>query len=199
MIDSTKNLKLTNLVDIIMKTIRITLIVFFLPVIFACNNQQSKKAEGNNSIVNKSISEKPVNKSKDTILGQPITKKINKTGQKDIKPCENLITEILTTSPRYKQLTKGLNKAVVKNGGQYFGVSLEKSPDPKHDKAYGYSKTFDFTIYEMYTDRQLNTARFSFDPNKKQLYEYNIGIGRLKPLEFDKQLLLKYDSLCCCL
>jgi len=112
--------------------------------------------------------------------------------------CEKFIVEILKTTSRYKQITKGLNKAVVKNGGQFFGVRLEGSPDPKRNTTCGYSKTFDFIIYEMYPDRQLNTARFSFDPNKKQLYEYDINNDKLKLLEFDAKLLPKYDSLCNC-
>jgi hypothetical protein len=152
--------------------------------VFACNNQQSKKADDNSSAVSKPASEKP------------IRKKTEKTGQKDIKPCENLVKEILTTSARYKQLTKGLNKAVIKNGGLYFGVNLEGSPNRGQDKAWSYSKTYDFTIYEMYTDRQLNTARFSFNPENKQLYEYDAVHDQLKPIEFDRNLLPKYETLC---
>ncbi len=167
-----------------MKTIRITVIVFSILAAFACNNQQSKKVEDDASAVNKLPSEKSN------------IKKIDKTEQKEFKPCENLVTEILTTSPRYRQLTKGLYKAVVKNGGLNFGISLEGSPNPKQDKAWSYSKTYDFTVYEMYPDRQLNTARFSFNPNNKQLYEYDAAHDQLKPIEFDRNLLLKYETLC---
>ena len=167
-----------------MKTIGITVIVFFLLATFACNNQQSKKADDNSSAVSKPTSEKP------------IRKKTEKTEQKDSTPCENLVKEILITSARYKQLTKGLDKAVVKNGGLYFGIRLEGSPNSGHDKAWSYSKTYDFTIYEMYTDRQLNTARFSFNPENKQLYEYDAVHDQLKPIEFNRSLLLKYDALC---
>jgi hypothetical protein len=165
-------------------TIRITVIVFSILAAFACNNQQSKQAEDNASAVRKLPSEKP------------IIKKPDKTEQKELKPCEYLVTEIVTTSPRYKQLTKGLYKAVVKNGGLSFGISLEGSPNPRQDKAWSYSKTYDFTVYETYSDRQLNTARFSFNPNNKQLYEYDAANDQLKPIAFDKNLLLKYDALC---
>jgi hypothetical protein len=167
-----------------MKTYRITIIVFSMLAAFACNNQQSKKAEGDASAVRKLTSEKS------------IIKKIDKTEQKDFKPCECLVTEILTTSPRYRQLTKGLNKAVVKNGGVSFGISLEGSPNPRQDKAWSYSKNYDFTVYEMYTERQLNTARFSFNPNNKQLYEHDAVHDKLIPIEFDRNLLVKYKALC---
>jgi|MudIll2142460700_1097286.scaffolds.fasta_scaffold150338_2 hypothetical protein len=167
-----------------MKSISITVIIFSVLAVFACNNQQSKKADDNSSEVIKTTSEKP------------FRKKTEETGLKDLKPCENLVKEILTTSIRYRQLTKGLNKAVVKNGGLYFGVSLEGSPNPGQDKTLSYSKTYDFTVYEMYTDRQLNTARFSFNPEKKQLYEYDAVHDQLKPIEFDRNLLLKYETLC---
>jgi hypothetical protein len=167
-----------------MKSIRITVIIFSVLVVFACNNQQSKKADDNSSAIIKPTSEKP------------IRKKTEETGPKDLKPCENLVKEILITSVRYRKLTKGLNKAVVRNGGLYFGVSLEGSPNPGQDKTLSYSKTYDFTVYEMYTDRQLNTARFSFNPENKQLYEYDAVHDQFKPIEFDRNLLLKYETFC---
>jgi hypothetical protein len=166
-----------------MNTIRTTAIIFSMLVAFACNNQQSEKAYDNGSAISKPISEKP------------IRKKTEKTGQKDLKPCENMIKEILTTFARYKQLTKGLNKAVVKNGGLYLGICLESSPNPGQDKAWCYSKTYDFTVYEMYPERQLNTARFSSNPENKQLYEYDAVHDPLKPIEFDSNLFPKYKIL----
>ena len=150
---------------------------------FACNHQQSKKAENETPAVKIPTSEKT------------IIQKIDKTEQKEFKTYESLVKEILTTSPRYKQLTNGLYEAVVKNGGLSFGISLEGSPNPKQDKAWSYSKTYDYTLYEMYTDRQLNTSRFSFNPIKKQLYEYDAVNDQLKQIEFDRNLLLKYEAL----
>ena len=166
-----------------MKAIRIAVIAFSVMAAFACNNQQSKKAEVDSTAVRKPISEKP------------IIKKLNKTEQKDLKSREYIVKEILTTSPRYKQITKGLHKAVVKNGGLSFGIGLEGSPNPRQDKAWSYSETYDFTLYEMYTDRKLNIARFSFNPNNKQLYEYDEAHDQLKPIAFDRSLLLKYNIL----
>jgi hypothetical protein len=167
-----------------MKTIRIALIIFSMLAVFACNNQQSKKAEEDTTVIRKPISKKTIIKKTDIIE------------QKEIKLCEDLITEIVTTSPRYRQLTKGLYKAVVNNGGQSFGIRLEGSPSPGQGKTKNYSKTYDFTLYEMYPDRQLNTARFSYNPNKKQLYEYDEINTQLNPIEFDSNLLLKYEALC---
>jgi hypothetical protein len=167
-----------------MKTISTTVFVFSILTAFACNRQQTKKSEVDTTAVSKPTFEKS------------IIKKTNKTELKDFRPCKYLVTEILTTSPRYKQLTKGLGKAVVKNGGLSFGISLEGSPNPVQDKAGSYSKTYDFTLYEMYTDRKLNTARFSFNPNNKLLYEYDAVLDQLKPIEFDKSLLVKYEAHC---
>ena len=67
------------------KAIKIT-IVFSILAAFACNNQQSKKTEDSASAVRKLPSEKS------------IIKKIDKTEQKELKLCEHLVTEILTTS-----------------------------------------------------------------------------------------------------
>jgi len=167
-----------------MKTIGITVMVLSIMGASACNNQQSKKSDDTGSVVSKPISE------------EPMLKRIEKSGQKDLKPCENLVKEILTTSARYRQLTKELNKAVLKNGGLYFGITLEGSPNPGQEKTWSYSKTYDFTLYEMYTDRQLNTARFSFNPENKLLYEYDEVHDQLKPIAFDRELLKKYEALC---
>jgi hypothetical protein len=165
---------------------------------FKITNKKDVNAKTDNLIkYDNSFNKTIVKRTKNSIENIKI---IENTGPKKkySKDCENLITEIVTSSNRYKQITKGLNKAVVKNGGQFFGIRLDGSPDPKPKEVCGYSKTFDFIVYEMYPDRQLNTARFSFDPDKKLLYENNINSDKLKPLEFDKKLLIKYDSICAC-
>lgn len=113
----------------------------------------------------------------------------------EIRTHESIVKEILTTSPRYKQLTEGLYEVVVKNGGTSIGISLDGSPDPKKDRAGSYSKTYDFTLYEMYSERRMNTTRFSFNPDNKQLYEYDAVNEQLNPIEFDKNLLLEYEGL----
>jgi hypothetical protein len=167
-----------------MKTIKIAVFVFILLATLACNKQKGKNAETDSATVNKPITERSD------------IKKTDKTEQEEFKPCDSLVKEILTTSPRYKKLTKGLYKAVVKNGGQSFGIRLERSPNHKQDSRMSYSKTYDFAVYEVYTDRELNTARFSFNPINKQLYEYDEVHDQLKTIEFDRNLLLKYDTLC---
>lgn len=166
-----------------METLKIPAILLFILMAMACNNQQSKKSEQNISTVKKSLPEKIINK------------KINNSEIKKGKECESLVKEILKSSPRYKELTKGLEKAVIKNGGQSFGISLEGSPIPQQDNTWIYSKTYDYSIYEAYTDRQLNIARFSFDPNTKQLFEYDVNLDKLKLIEFDRSLLLKFEAL----
>ncbi|MFC2086898.1 hypothetical protein ACFLSA_01890 [Bacteroidota bacterium] len=115
----------TNFTDTIINTIRTTAVAFIILAVFACNNKQSKKVENDVLKVEKPATEK-------SIAG-----KTDKTGYFVLKSYDSLVTEILTTSPRYKQLTtKGLNKAVVKNRGQFFEVNLERSPNPSQDKLW---------------------------------------------------------------
>ena len=167
-----------------MKTIGFAIIIFTILIAFACNNQKNKNLGVTASIADKAISNKKINDNS------------AKTEKKELTSCEYLVREILTTSPRYRQLTKGLYKAILKNGGLSFGISLDGSPNPTQDKSLMYSKTYDFTLYEMYPDRQLNTARFSYDPKKKQLYEYDIIADQLMPIAFDKNLLLNNENVC---
>jgi len=167
-----------------MKTTIKIILVFSLLAFFACDNQPSGSRNNPNSAEKKTPSDQPVNTEKNT------------TKVSDFPPCESIITEILTTSPRYQQLTKGLYQAVLKNGGSSFGVGLEGSPNPDKDNAWSYSKTYDFTIYEVYPDRRLNTARFTFDPHTNQLYEYDVVNDRLTPIEFDRSLLFMVNKVC---
>jgi hypothetical protein len=164
-----------------MKPIILAAVAISIFVAFACNNQNNKKENREDTISRKH--------------NKLIISNYGKAEQFNKNTREKIIKEIVTTSPRFKQLTKGLNDAVVKNGGQFFGISLEGSPNPKTDRIWSYSKTYDFTLYEMYEERQLNTARFSFDPVNKQLYEYDAVKDKLMKIDFDRSLLLEYNAL----
>jgi hypothetical protein len=166
-----------------MKTIIKIAIICVLLIVFACSHQQNKMKEREDAIAKKQFYE------------ELIIKEIDLKGQKELLTKEKIVTKILTTSPRYKQLTKGLYEAVLKNGGLSYGISLEGSPNPKIDKTWMYSVTYDFTLYEMYEERQLNTARFSFDPSNKKLFEKDAVTGKLIPIEFDRKLLMEYNAL----
>ena len=124
------------------------------------------------------------------------TKNEEKNKPGEVNPCESMAREILLTSPRYKELTKGLNKRILENGGSSFGINLEGSPLPSREKKQVYSKSYDFTLYEMYPDRQLNTSRFSFNPDNNQLYEYDVVNGQFKVIAFDRNLLTKNKTNC---
>jgi len=112
------------------------------------------------------------------------------------KYCLEVVEEILTTSPRYIELTIGLKKVIIKNGGISFGISLEGSPNPINDDALAYSKTYDYNIHEIYLDRISVMARFTFDPEKKQLFEYDVINDKLKMIDFDRGLLIITNRLC---
>jgi hypothetical protein len=155
-----------------------------LVVLYSCNIPQNKKAEEKQTPAEEQSTEKPV------------LEKLVKFEHKEFKTCESLVTEILKTSPRYKEITKGLDKAVIKNGGSSFGIHLEGTPYPGEGNNQNYSKTYDFTIYEVYPDRQLNTARFSFNPATKKLYEYDIVNEKLIAIDFDRNLLKQYGTVC---
>lgn len=167
-----------------MRTIKTVAIAFCMLAAIACQNRQSKKIENDTSSIQKPVVDKSLVREAGEVAGD------------DAGACDSIAKEILTTSDRYKKLTKGLAKAVINNGGLSFGVRLDGSPGPSHDKTWIYSKTYDFTLYEMYSDRKLNTARFSFDPVNQQLYEYDEVHNQLTPIEFDRKLLVKYDTVC---
>jgi len=100
------------------------------------------------------------------------------------------------TSPTFLKGTKGLDVAIVKNGGTSFGITIEGSPNPQNDGALDYSKTYDFNLHETYSDRMSVIARFTFNPTDRQLYEYDVAEDKLNPIAFNRNLLLKFNDLC---
>ncbi|MBB6501818.1 hypothetical protein [Pedobacter cryoconitis] len=115
---------------------------------------------------------------------------------KTTRPCHQIIYQILTTSPRYKSLTKGLAERIIANGGTSYGLLYEGSPNPKLDSALTYSKTYDYSVHESYPDREPVIARFSFDRKKRQLFEYDTAQDSLIAIAFNKKLLLDLDKAC---
>ncbi|CAA9194472.1 hypothetical protein FLA105534_00163 [Flavobacterium bizetiae] len=114
----------------------------------------------------------------------------------DTVNCIDVVIEILTTAPSYVEDTKGLYEAVVKNGGTSIGITIEGSPNPERDKALDYSKNYVLSLHETYPDRMPTIARYTFDPSKNELYEYNTAEDSLMPITFNKDLLLKYHKTC---
>jgi hypothetical protein len=110
--------------------------------------------------------------------------------------CGEIAYEILLSSHRYKEQTKGLYEAVVKNGGTSYGVTFDGSPSPKQDKALEYSKTYDFSLHETYPDHNHNIALFTFDKKANRLYEHDTAADSLIPIEFDINLLHKFNKTC---
>ena len=167
-----------------MRTIIIIAIALSILSTFACDKQQRGELKVDSIVIREPTCEKSAMKNS------------YQADSKEINLCDSIVKEILTTSPRYKKLTKRLNRAVERNGGLSFGIRLDGSPNPGHISPWTYSRTYDFTLYEMYTDRKLNTAYFSFDPDIQQLCERDAVNGQLKPIEFDRGLLPKYQALC---
>jgi hypothetical protein len=159
------------------------IVLFFILVAFACNNQSNNKADESSDTTKKT---QPI---------KSIVRENDKTEFNKINERKIIINEILVTSPRYKILTKGLKKAVIKNGGQSFGVSLEACPNPGKNNNWGYSENYEFTVFETFKDRQLNIARFLFNPKSKQLYEYDVFHDKFIKIEFNRNLLSKLETL----
>lgn len=153
--------------------INIYISALLLVLVFACTH--SGKTPGDNSRNAMSI--------KDTVKDQP-------------KTCTELAMDILTTSPDYLEKTRGLYEAIVKNGGTSFGIMVEGTPDPANKDSLAYSATYDFSLHETYPDHNATTARFSFDPAKGQLYEYDMTQDSLIPIELDRNSLLHFNEHC---
>ena len=132
----------------------------------------------------------------DEITDKNVSKQLSDVDKNELNTCIDIVMEILTTSPVYIKRTKGLYEAIVKNGGLSFGIMIEGSPNPSTDKAMEYSETYDFGLHESYSDRMVTIARFTFNPVDRQLYEYDVVQDDLIPIDFNRNLLLKFNELC---
>jgi len=158
------------------------LTIFFLT---SCNNNQNRKENGYNPKLTNKI-QADSNNTKQTI-GK---------GEKKFNTCLDVVFEILTTSPTYLKKTKGLNEAIVKNGGNSFGITVEGSPNPKKDDAMEYSENYEFNLHETYSERTTVITRFKFNLSDRKLYEYDAAEDKLNPIDFDQKLLVKFDEIC---
>jgi len=131
----------------------------------------------------------------DDLTDKNITK-VDTKEKRELNTCIDIAMEILTTSPVYLKKTKGLYEAVVKNGGTSFGITIEGSPNPKSDEAMDFSNTYDFSLHESYPDHNATIGHFSFNPTERQLYEYDVAEDKSNPIDFDRNLLLKFNEIC---
>jgi len=138
----------------------------------------------------------PITNKSDVLIAKNRTNQGEAKENREVKTCVDVVMEILETSPTFLKETKGLDEAIVKNGGTSFGITIEGSPNPQNDGALDYSKTYDFNLHETYSDHMPVIARFTFNPTDKQLYEYDVAEDKLNPIEFNRDLLLKFNELC---
>lgn len=117
-------------------------------------------------------------------------------GNSGPNPCLDIVIKILTTSPAYLEMTKGLYETVVKNGGTSFGITVEGSPNPKKDNALEYSENYDFNLHETYPDHSPVIARFTFKTSDKKLYKYDMAENKFVSIEFERKFLVKFDEMC---
>ena len=111
------------------------------------------------------------------------------------KTCLELVTLILESSPKFKAKTKGLNKAIIANGGTSYGIMLERSPNPGKEFSLEYSENYDFNLHESYPDRMQVIDRFSYSPSKQLLYYYDVIEDEMISIDFDRSYL-NYSELC---
>lgn len=116
--------------------------------------------------------------------------------KKRAEKCLDIVMEILTTSPAYKKKTEGLLEAIIKNGGNSYGLMLISSPNPEEDEAIEFSETYEISLHESYTDRMPAIGCFQFDPKTRQLGEYDFVSDSYIPIDFDRSLLKELASPC---
>ncbi|MBK7434831.1 MAG: hypothetical protein IPI66_13680 [Chitinophagaceae bacterium] len=152
-------------------------IIFFIPVLaffflFSCDQGNKAKPEKQE--------ERPLTE-KDTVKN---------------RPCREVVMDLLTDTDRFREITRGLNEAIKKNGGTSYGLMLEASPDPARDEANDRSAFYEISLHESYPDRMTVTARFRYNPEAQRLYQVDPVEDTLIPLNFDRRYALEMKKAC---
>jgi hypothetical protein len=168
------------------KKIQPIVCIFTLMLTFCCNSQNGSKPLTHDTTVSKEMNVPEKNEAKQS------------ADQEKDKPktCIDAVMKIMETSPSFRKVTKGLNEAIIKNGGTGYGILIESSPNPTSDGALDYSATYNFKLQEEYSDRTPVVARYTYNPVKQQLYEYHADEDTLIPIAFDKKLLTNLNEQC---
>lgn len=102
-----------------------------------------------------------------------------------------VVEKIVRSSPDFKIVTSGLNKAIKLNGGK--GWELDFNEDEPDTTAYLY--TYYFSIYEIYDNRSPRVETYCFNLKKNQLYRQqfldmvSLPAGSLLTVAFNRNLL----------
>lgn len=110
--------------------------------------------------------------------------------------CIDVVEEIITTCPSYLKKTKGLGQQVIDNGGFGFGHIFEGSPNGEKGDDCPYAEMYEFNLHEYYATHSPTLARYSFNPNTKELFEYNPIDDQLFAIPFNKKLVEKFVKAC---
>jgi hypothetical protein len=132
-----------------------------------------------------------IKKSKEAISDKSnfVTKKIDSA-------CIRAVEDILISSPKFIELTKGLSERVIRNGGSGYFLLLENSENIETNKSLQNSTFLKYSLREDYLERAIPIAWFIFDTNKLILYEEDMETGKLIQISFDKKLLDVYLRQC---
>lgn len=101
----------------------------------------------------------------------------------------SVIRRLLTTAPKFLEMTEGFNDRIIQNGGMGYEINLKASPDSVITKAWRQDTVYEFGLYASYPDRIQLYNTFIFDPKKKQLFEWDVVNDTLIPIKFDRSLL----------
>lgn len=103
---------------------------------------------------------------------------------------EDVIIEMLVTSPYFESTTEGLFERIIENGGYGYGFWFYASPSPIRSEGIPYSETYDFKFYESYDTHMATIDYFSFDPVNFKLF-----LNNGDELYYDKSLLPIFKSI----
>ncbi|MBK8712781.1 MAG: hypothetical protein IPL97_13095 [Niastella sp.] len=110
--------------------------------------------------------------------------------------CKGAVLNLVLSSKKVQDLLSSIDETVKKNDGTGHGFVLDGSPHPQSDGITKQSEKYEFSVHEIYPDMHSVVAQFSYNPVKKELYQFGPLNNVNTIIDYDTSFLRKIDEAC---
>ena len=122
-----------------------------------------------------------------------VTTHIIKSGVE--KSCHQVLKNIITSLKQYQKEVKGLEAAIIKNGGSGIGINIERQIGNKQEKNSN-DPIYVYNIVENYQDHTTAIATYLFNIKTKKLYQKHFILDEVIEIDFNQNYLKDFDLYC---
>jgi len=110
--------------------------------------------------------------------------------------CKGAVLKLVLSSQKVQSLLSSVDETVKKNGGTGHGFVLDASPHPQADGITKESDKYEFSVHEIFPDMHSVVAQFSYNPVKKELYQFGPLNNVNTIIDYDTSFLRNIARAC---